>query len=136
MIPIFWPAVFAAFAFDVLFGFLWYGPLWGSVWFEAQGLSADAMHDLGAAYGVSMLGNLIKIVCLSVLIRLCGVERALDGVKVTWLVWLGAVLTIHLGSSLFAGRSLLVLAINMGFHAIGFTVFGALLGGWRGRSGA
>ncbi|MBX2802808.1 MAG: DUF1761 domain-containing protein [Myxococcales bacterium] len=131
MTSIHWPAVVAAFLFDVFFGFAWYGPLFGALWFAEQGLDPSSMEGNGAVYGISMAANLLKVWCVAAVVGLTKPQSAWDGMKVAWLVWLGAVVVIHLGGTLFAGRSMTVLAINMSFHAIAFGVFGALFGGWR-----
>ena len=125
-------AIVAAVLFDGVFGFLWYAPFgFGTIWHELQP-HAPAVEDLpGHVYGLSSLANIAKVVLLAFILDRAGVRTWHEGIKMALLMWLGLVVTIHFGSALFAGKHLGVLAINMGFHFVCFSVFGALLGGWR-----
>lgn len=126
-------AVAAAWLFDIVFGGLWYSPLlFGGPWHELQGLDPAALSQgRGHVHGISALFNLLKVLMMAALVVRTRAEGWKDGLKLGWMLWAGMVLTIHVGSTLYADRSLTVLAINMSFHLIAFSVVGALIAGWR-----
>ncbi|MCH9681940.1 MAG: DUF1761 domain-containing protein [Deltaproteobacteria bacterium] len=114
---------------DAAVGALWYSPLaFGDAWHALQGLDAAALTERTWVHGVSMLVNVLKMTCLALLISLAGVESWRGGLRIGVLAWAGFVLTIWTGSTLYADRSLSVLAINMGFHLVVFSVVSALMG--------
>lgn len=126
-------AIIAVVVLDMVLGMIWYSPfLFGEVWHSLQGLDmAEMQEGRGAVYGISLLGMVVKFICLALLLQLAKAETWRDGIRVSLLAWLGFVVTIHLGSTLFADRSLEVLLINMSFHLIVFTSAGAILTTWR-----
>lgn len=126
-------AIIAVVILDMVLGVLWYSPfLFGEAWHSLQGLDmAEMQEGRGAVHGISFLSNFAKITCMALLVRWTGARTWRDGVKVSLVAWLGFVVTIHLGSTLYAGRSLEVLLINMGFHLIAFSAAGAILAGWQ-----
>lgn len=123
-------ALFVALVFDAAFGALWYSPaLFGDSWHRLQGLDAAALNEgRGWVHGVTMLVNLAKVASLATILAWTGVSDWRGGLRVGFVVWLGFIVTIWTGSTLYAGRSLEVLAINMVFHLIVFSAMSALLG--------
>lgn len=129
-------AIVAVVILDMVIGMLWYSPfVFGEAWHSLQGLDMAQMQEgRGMVYGVSLLGNIAKVVCLALLLRWVGAETWRDGVKIGLLAWLGFVVTIHMGSTLYAGRSMEVLFINMGFHLVVFSAAGAILASWKRKA--
>lgn len=121
--------VFVALFIDAAFGALWYSSaLFGDSWHQLQGLDAAALSQRGWVHGVSMLVNLLKVASLATLIVWTRATGWQAGLRVGLLVWVGFVVTIWTGSTLYADRSLEVLAINMGFHLVAISAMAALIG--------
>ncbi len=122
-------AIAIAVVIDAAIGALWYSSLlFGDTWHALQGLDAAALGQRGWVHGLSMLVNVIKMATLGMLISRCGVRSWRGGAAVGLLAWAGFVVTIWTGATLYADRSLSVLAINMSFHLIVFTTVGSLMG--------
>ncbi len=122
-------AIALAVVVDVAIGALWYSPAgFGATWHAQQGLDPAALAERTWVHGVSMLANVLKMTCLAWLLSLARVDSWRGGLKIGLLAWAGFVLTIWTGSTLYADRPLTVLAINVGFHLVVFSVASALMG--------
>ena len=122
-------AVVVCVLLDGVLGALWYSPFaFGEAWHRLQGLDAETLNARGWVHGVSLLGNIVKMSCLFAIMRIARVDSPLKGVRTALVCWLAFVVTIWLGSTLYADRSMTVYAINMSFHLIVFTIAGAIMG--------
>jgi len=121
---------------DAGLGAFWYSPaMFGDSWHQLQGLDATALSDgRGWVHGLSMAVNLVKVSCLAAFIVWTRSSGWRAGLRVGLVAWLGFVVTIWTGSTLYAGRSLTVLAINMGFHLVAFSLMSMLIAQFTRRN--
>ncbi|HEV8314936.1 MAG TPA: DUF1761 domain-containing protein [Burkholderiaceae bacterium] len=124
-------AVLAATASSFLIGGLWYSPaLFGAVWQREAGDTRKAGEGHPArVFGVSIAFALIAALAFALLLPpAAGIGQA---------VWQG--LAVGLGfvaasfgiNYQFANRSFTLLAIDGGYHAAQFLVYGLIIGLWR-----
>lgn len=129
------PVLVAAVAAFVI-GFLWYSPvLFGNLWIQAHGYSAEDLaamqQTMGPTYGASFVAQVVMAVALSILIRRTGARGAMAGAGLGFLIWLGFVATTGLTGNLFSKAPLLQFEIDAGYQAVYLLAMGAILGAWR-----
>ncbi|KIG14299.1 hypothetical protein DB30_06901 [Enhygromyxa salina] len=123
-------AVGAAALSSFLIGGLWYSPiLFAKAWMREAGLSEDELSKgVGRTFGVSFL---ISVVIALNLAFFLGPDVTL----VTGMTY-GALASVWVGGSMaitfsFERRSLVLTLIDAGYHAVAYTVMGAIIGAWH-----
>jgi len=125
-----WLAIVVATVLTFLLGGAWYGPLFGKVWQRHMALSDDTLRqNLPRTFGLAFVFALVSAVNLALFL---GPTATLAfGVGAGAATGIGFVAT-SLGVTYAFGRRPLALAlIDAGYHAVGFTMMGALLGAWH-----
>lgn len=126
-----WLAVLVAALSTFALGGLWYSPLlFGRLWQRHAALSdEDLKRGVARAFGGAFVCAAIGATNLAFFL---GAEAtaafgAAAGAA-TGIGWIGTALTT---TFLFERRSGVLVAIDAGYHAIAYTVMGALLGAWH-----
>jgi Protein of unknown function (DUF1761) len=126
-----WFAVLAAAASSFLLGGAWYSALFAKAWQSAAGLTDAQIKsgDMALIFGGSFALALIASASFAVFLGpdVDAATGALYGLT-AGLCWVGASFGINY---LFERRSLALFLINGGYHALQFTLIGAILGAWR-----
>jgi len=123
-----WLAVFAAAASAFIIGGLWYGPLFGKVWMNANGYSEEdlAKRSMPLVFDVSFLLMLAAAVNLAMFI---GPEATMAFATMAGLAaGLGWVATFLGVIYLFEKRPAALWLVNGGYCVVALTVMGAILG--------
>jgi hypothetical protein len=126
-----WVAVVVAAIAGFPIGALWYGPLFGSAWMAATGITKERARQANMAkiYGITLALNLVIATSLAMFI---GPEAKLpDGLFAGFMAgftYVAAALGI---TYLFEFRSFKHWSINAGFQVTVFSVMGAILGAWH-----
>lgn len=125
-----WLAVLVATVLTFLLGGVWYGPLFGKLWQRHMGLSDEQLKQgVGRTFALAFVLALVSAVNLAFFLGPSATVAF--GVGAGAATGLGFVATA-LGVTYAFGRRPLVLAlVDAGYHAIAFTMMGALLGAWR-----
>lgn len=126
------PAVFAAAVSMFVIGGLWYGPMFGRAWQEANGLSDDDLRRANPIkqYGLSFVFSLIMAYNLAAFLGDAGTTIAW-GATAGFLAGFGWVMLGIGVISLFEQRSWRYILINGGYMTVAFTVMGVIIGAWR-----
>ena len=127
-----WLGALVAAIATFLVGGVWYSPiLFARPWMEAMGLSdADLKGGTGKIFGASFVLQLVAAVNLAFF--LAGGKASLTwGVTAGLLAGVGWVVTSLGTTYLFGRRPLRLFLIDAGYHAVSFTVMGAILGVWK-----
>lgn len=124
-----WAILLAAVSAFVLGG-LWYGPLFKNTWCKAAGVDPDKPTGHPArVFGVAFAFSLIAAAAFAWFL---GPEPPIAfSVGMGALVGLGWVATSFGINYQFAGRPLVLLAIDGGYHTLQFTLYGLILGLWH-----
>jgi hypothetical protein len=112
-------------------GALWYGPLFGSAWMAASGMTRDRAQQANMAriYGTTLLLNLVIATSLAMFIGPAAkLQDGLFGGLMAGFTYVAAALGI---TYLFELRSFGLWAINAGYQVVVFSVMGAILGAWH-----
>lgn len=122
-------AVIAAAVSSFLAGGLWYSPmLFGNAWNRENGEAAGTGHP-ARVFGVSFVLSLIAAFAFAVLL---GPEPPLShAVSQGLIVGLCFVAASFGINYQFANRGYLLWAIDGGYHAVQFLLFGVILGLWH-----
>lgn len=130
MPPIHWPAVLVAALLTFALGGLWYGPLFGKRWQRLMQLDDAALEaHVPRTFAVAAVMALVAATNLAAFL---GPTASLGfGAGAGAAAGFGWVAT-SLGTTYAFGRRPVVLAlIDGGYHALSFTLMGALLGAWH-----
>ena len=123
-------AILAAAVSSFLLGGVWYGPLFKNTWCKAAGVDPDkpAGHP-ARVFGVSFVLSLIAAGSFAWLLG--------PSPDLYWSLGMGVLVglawvTTSFGINYqFAGRPLVMWAIDGGYHTLQFTLYGLVLGLWH-----
>src|SRR4051812_43239778 len=100
-----WGAIFVSAIASMVIGFLWYSPiLFAKPWMRLMGVKCDTpeekaamQKEAGPMYGQAFLMSLISAIFLALVITrmLVPSEDLLRGLKISFGVWLGFVMTVQ-----------------------------------------
>jgi len=126
-------AILAATVSTFLLGGLWYSPvMFGRAWMKEIGVNPEALGEkekLGLIMGVSFVLELIMAFNLAAFIGAKGTLAF--GVFAGAAAGFGWVALAMGVTYLFERKSLRLFFINAGYHAVAFTIMGAILGAWH-----
>ena len=113
-------------------GGLWYSPLlFGSAWMKETGITEeDAKNqNMAKVFGFAFIASLV--IAFNLAIFLGNSSTLATGTLYGFLAGFGWVAMSFGINDLFEQRSFKLFAINAGYHTIGFTIMGAILGAWH-----
>ena len=128
-------AVLVAVVFNQVLGAAWYGAL-ARPWMAETGMTQkdiDAMKGTPrqwVPYVVAIVLAIVFTLGLALLVQGMGADNAGEGLGLGVLAAVGFVLTSHGVNYAFEGRSLKLLAINVGYPLISYALIGLLLAVW------
>ncbi|MBI4158659.1 DUF1761 domain-containing protein [Candidatus Woesearchaeota archaeon] len=122
---------------SMVIGALWYSPLlFGKLWMKLSKVSEkeiQKMHKKSGTtrgYVLAFLSTLVMSYVLAYFIGYVGANAVLDGAVVGFLLWLGFIATVSLGTVLWEGKSFKLYVLNNMHHLISLVVMGAILATW------
>lgn len=126
-------AILAAAGSAFVLGGIWYAPgVFGRAWMRECGFTEEALKKMGGTgriFGVSFVLELLMAFNLAAFI---GPKASLAfGTFAGAAAGFGWVALAMGVTYLFEHRSLKFFLINAGYHAVAFTMMGAILGAWR-----
>jgi hypothetical protein len=140
-IPINYLAVLVAAIFNMVLGFLWYGPLFGKRWSALMGWGemtaekiAEKQKAARPAYAISFLGALVmayvlahSLVFASTYLNASGIGA---GLQAGFWNWLGFIAPATVGTVLWDGKPWMLWFINAGYYLVALLVMGVILSSW------
>lgn len=132
-------AIIAGAIFSMIFGAIWYGPIFGKKWMEIVGVDITDIEarkkmrkTAGPLYAVQFLMTLFQVMVLAHLIAdtelVGGLERAL------W-IWAAFIIPTMAGAVMWTNENKKLkwarFLIQGGYQLVLFTVFGLLLQFWK-----
>ncbi len=130
-------AVLVAAVFNMVLGFLWYGPFFAKPWMKYNGYTKEWMDkqmkqgNMGTKYGMMFVSALVMAYFMSWLIHLAGAQTLVSGALIGGMAWLGFTATTQFANWIFSGKKVGVYIIDTGYFLVSFVVFGALFALWR-----
>jgi Sec-independent protein secretion pathway component TatC len=121
-----------------MLGFLWYGFIFTDAWLAATGMSAEEAKAIGDAHGPMMfvwgiLITLLQVLGLTYILNHSGASVLATCVKICAIVALLIALPIMAYASLYEGRSINGLFLDLGHIFVGYCLVGAVISFFRGK---
>jgi len=130
-------AVLASAVASMVVGSIWYGPLFGKRYMAAMGMEAwspekkAAMKKkMGMMYALQFAASLVMFYTLAGIIVGFGHTTLGGGLTSAFFVWLGFVVPLKLGDTLWGGKMTLFWLSIFG-NLLSMLVTGAIIGVWR-----
>ena len=125
-------AVLVSALFSFVLGGLWYSKLlFGNTWMQETGITEEAAANgnMLRTFSLAFIASLIIAFNLAMFL---GAESTLEtGAFYGFLAGFGWVAMSFGINDLFEQRSFKLFAINSGYHTVGFTMMGAIIGVWH-----
>lgn len=125
-----WLAVLVATVSMFALGALWYGPLFGKAWMRASGITEERAREANMAktFGLSFVLTFLAAFALAMFI---GAEATFGFAVFAGFMTGAFFIAPAIGVVyLFEQRPVAHWAVNAGYHTVGFTIMGAILGAW------
>jgi hypothetical protein len=142
-IPVNYLAIIAAVIASFLFGWLWYGPLFGKKWTSLMNMPVDAKPDpkvMMRGMGLTLLGTFLTAYVLAHTAAVwrpsvwgVGADAAsyLYGFYSGFFTWVGFFVPMLLGSVAWEGRSWRLFWLNAAYHFVNLQLIAMILAHWR-----
>ncbi len=129
-----WLAILVSAISAMVWGYLWYGPLFGKPWMKLVGLSkADINKDkanMPKNYGMMFVGALVTSYVLDVTIGMSPMRDLSTGLTIALWLWLGFVAAVRLSDVIFNKKPWNLYFIEVGYYLAFLLTAGAILGSW------
>jgi hypothetical protein len=119
-----------------VFGFLWYGPLFGEKWMALVGIDQSTMQEDSMNAGLWILNSVSIIASIYMLAWLLAALSITSGVQGALLAFLVTFCLHHLplmNANMFAGEPYGLAWITGGYSLTWLTISGFILGAWVKR---
>lgn len=127
-----WWAVLVGAGINMFVGFLWYGPLFGSLWLRLMGTTRDKIESGGLAmYLLPIAGAVASATVLAVVISLLRVYTVWAGMMWGAILWIGFGGTGLLTTGVFEGRRQGLSWLFIAYMVVVHAAQGALFAVWR-----
>ncbi len=111
-----------------IFGYLWYGPLFGKTWAQLMGLKAGERKIKPWAYPLTLLGVVLTVFVLGYFLYIYKPYCTFGG---AFFIWLGFYLPHNFGSVTWEGKPWKLFAINAVYSFLNLQLIAAILTLWR-----
>lgn len=127
---------------SIIVGSIWYGPLFGKIWMQSLGMDkmtpeqiAKGKKSMPGIYLQQVIAALVVAVVFAYVLWAFSVAQpgstgVMAGVQGGFWAWLGFVLPIKYGESLWTGRSFKYTAIDVGYWLVMLVIMGLILTAW------
>ena len=114
-------------------GAVWYGPLFGRHWMRASGVQSDQPPRINVpgVYAVTFALSLLAAMILAIVIHQMHVTGVIAGARVSFLLWLGLILTVRITEALFNGTDMRLVTIDAGYRLVWAVLMGVILAVWH-----
>lgn len=135
-------AVLVAGLISMVFGGIWYGPLFGNLWIKGMGWDPQNKKQMeamkasaGPAYAQQLVGALLMAFVFAHVLWAFRVASPMTpiaaGVQGAFWMWLGFVLPVKYGDKLWGGKTFSYVAIDLGYYLVLLIAMGLILSLWR-----
>lgn len=128
-------AVLVAAIANFIIGMIWYGPLFGKAWIKMMGWTPKQIAEakkkgMAKPAAVGFISGLVMSFVLANIIKFSGAVSLVEGLAMGFLVWIGFVAAIMLGSVLWEGRDVKLYILNVLCYLVSFLVMSAIFILW------
>jgi hypothetical protein len=116
-------------------GSLWYGVFFVNKWSEAVGIAQGDMANPATGMLVMAVCYFIIVIGVALVFAAAGVKRAGSGVAGGLMISFFFLATTLFTNVMFENRPMSLFFINGSYVLVKFAIVGAILGGWRRKTG-
>jgi len=137
-----YPAVIVATLVHFFLGGLWYSPLlFGNKFLQFINWSPQKIQQMESESHakelvIAFVMSLILVYILAHFVQYTKATNIMGGIQTAFWLWLGFVVTTHVPTVIFEGRSFGLFLINVGYQFVGCALAGVILAVWRTRTAA
>jgi len=134
-----YPAVLVATLVHFLLGGIWYSPLlFGNKFLQLINWSPERIKQMESESHakeliIAFAMSLILVYILAHFVQYTRSTNAAGGLQTAFWLWLGFIVTTHVPTVLFEGRSFGLFAINAAYQFVGCALAGVILAVWRSK---
>ena len=127
-----WLAIVVATIAYFLLGALWYSPvLFAKKWMELRNINEEDIDGPNPViFFYSFILQLIGVISLALFIAAMGIDSALHGATVGFGAGAGILFTLAGTTGIFSQVNMALHFVDNGYHVIGLTLAGLILGAW------
>lgn len=115
-------SIFVATIITTVLASLWYSPfLFGTIWSKELGISPDPLKPkdrMLKQHGFQFMFTLIMASAISYLAQELRIQNAIDGLTLSFWLWIGLQTPILITSAIWERKPLLLVFINAGYYAL------------------
>ncbi len=111
-----------------VFGYLWYGPLFGKTWAQLMGIKKGECKPKPWALPLTLLGTVLTTFVLAYILY---IYRPYCSYGAAFFIWLGFYLPRLFGSMAWEGWSWKLFALNAAYYFLNLQLITAILVFWR-----
>lgn len=121
-------AVLVAAVVSMVFGFLWYGPLFGKTWIRLMGVKEMGnKSQMPRNYFILFVSSLVTAYVIADFIALTRMSTLTGVLGLAAWAWLGFQATLMIGSVLWEGKSWNLYCLNAAYWLVNLLVIAAVL---------
>lgn len=121
-----WVAIVAYVAISLVLGWIWYGPLFGTAWLEAMGLSKEDVTPSPTPFIVAVIAGILTGGGMDWLVTSLAIDTVAGGICIGLLVGFGFIAASSISDGEFAKVSRQLHYINGGYRVV-LSVIGGIL---------
>lgn len=120
-------AVVVATIAAMVLGFIWYGPLFGKKWMEAQGIKEQSKKmPVGPMVGMLVTAFIMAFV-LAQVFAWTAIRSMGDALMATFILWIGFILAAMVPQVLFEKHNKTLFYIGVSHHLVGMLLMAAII---------
>lgn len=124
-----WLSVFIATILYFVLGALWYSPvLFANPWMELMGMTEEPEGPDPLLFFFSFVLQFIGVLSLALFMYALGIQTAVNGGLIGFFAGAGFLFSLAGTTGLFSETPLKLHFINSGYHVVGLTIAGLILG--------
>ena len=115
-----------------VFGFLWYGPIFGKKWVALMGFTPEYMAEakkksMGKSYVLAYIGAFVMAYVLSYFMSTLGISDIVGAWELVFSIWLGFVATVALNPVIWEGKSTELYFLNIFYYLVALFVMALII---------
>jgi hypothetical protein len=128
------PAIFVSALSSFVFGWLWYGPLFGKKWMVLNGFNREEMRKqkwlpFPLILGINYFSTVLAAFSLAMFL---GAESdAVFGIFAGLMIAIFWIATSRLNDVLYERKPIGLFWINVGYNVVIYAIMGAIIGAWK-----
>ena len=111
-----------------IFGFLWYGPIFGKTWAQLMGLKMDNIAPKPWAMALTLLGVILTTFVMAYILN---IYKPYCSYGAAFFVWLGFNLPLLFSQLTWEGKPWKLFAINAAYYFFNLQLIAAILTFWH-----